>query len=254
VPVKLKSKIDKNGVVIDAAPLTDDGYAVNSIQAQTGPFDPSIKKSENLLPPITDETIGDRLSEKNISWAWYAGGWNQALKGQFGNNFQFHHQPFVYFKKYGPGTEGRKLHLKDEEDLFLAIQKNQLPKVSFFKPVGDENAHPGYSNVDSGDQKIEKLVQAIQKSKAWKKTLIIVTFDEYGGFWDPMAVPKIDRWGLGPRIPAVMISPLVKKGFVDHTNYETVSILSYLEKKYKLKPLSERDQNANPLQNIFAAP
>lgn len=250
-PEELKVTLDKQGLPEKAKPLTTDNFVVNTIQPQNPPFDGDGTHIEKRLPPLEYATIGDRLSEKKISWIWYAGGWNSILKGENPGNFQYHHHPFLYFKNYAPNTLGRKEHLKDEEDLIKAITQDHLPDVSFYKPVGVENIHPGYANISSGIDKIEKIMELLKKSKQWKNTLVIITFDEHGGFWDPKVPPKLDRWGLGSRIPAIFISPLVKKGFVDHTLYETVSILSFIEKKYSLQSLTERDKNANPLSGIW---
>jgi acid phosphatase len=126
-----------------------------------------------------------------------------------------------------------------------------LPAVAFFKPVGIENAHPGYADVTSADQKVRRVVEALQKTSLWKNTLVIVTFDEHGGFWDPKAPPKVDRWGPGARIPAIFVYEQGRRHFVDHTQYETTSILAFLERRFGLLPLTERDRDANPLLGIF---
>jgi phospholipase C len=97
----------------------------------------------------------------------------------------------------------------------------------------------------------QKLVDSIMHSKYWGETVIIITSDENGGRWDHVAPPKIDRWGPGSRIPAVIISPYAKKGFIDHTQYETVSILKFIETRFDLKPLTNRDAQANDLLNAF---
>jgi len=75
--------------------------------------------------------------------------------------------------------------------------------------------------------------------------------DETEFFADPIAPPKSDRWGPGSRIPAIFISPHVKRGFVDHTIYETTSILAFLEKRFEIEPLTDRKAKANPLSGIF---
>jgi phospholipase C len=87
---------------------------------------------------------------------------------------------------------------------------------------------------------------------AIEDTLIIITYDEFGGRWDHVAAPVMDQWGPGARVPAIFIGPMVKKGYVDHTPYEANSILSLIEHRFQLKSLSTRDANANPLTNIFA--
>ena len=80
---------------------------------------------------------------------------------------------------------------------------------------------------------------------------IIVAFDEGGGLWDHVAPPKIDRWGPGTRVPAIIVSPYAKKGFVDKTVYDTTSILRFIEWRWNLQPLGERDAKANNLLNAF---
>ena len=117
--------------------------------------------------------------------------------------------------------------------------------------VGDENEHPGYADVASGDAKAASLIDAIRKGPLWKNTAIIVTYDENGGFWDHVAPPKVDRWGPGTRVPAIVISPYAKRGFVDHTLYDTTSILKLIETRWHLAPLGERDGHANDMTNAF---
>jgi acid phosphatase len=230
--------------------VTADGYAVNTIQPFYQPFD--VKHMDNRLPPQNQSTIGDRLSEKSISWAWYAGGWNDAVAGhKTDDNFVYHHQPFVYYTKYAPGTKARAKHLKDEKDLFADLTANRLPKVAFFKPVGIDNQHPGYATILDADRKVEQVVEAIRNSPAWPSTVIIITYDEYGGLWDHVAPPMIDRWGPGSRIPAIIISPFAKKGHVDRTLYDTTSILKLIETRFNLTPLTKRDANANGLQGAL---
>jgi phospholipase C len=196
-------------------------------------------------------TIGDRLSEKQISWAWYSGGWKDAVAGHPSKNFQFHHQPFGYFSRYAEGTAERATHLKDETDFEVAIKTGTLPAVAFYKPIGDLNEHPGYADVLSGEQHIADLLAQIENSIQWKNTAVIVTYDENGGFWDHVAPPVKDRWGPGNRVPALIISPIVKRGFIDHSEYNTTSILKFIESRFQLKPLGARDASANDLINAF---
>jgi phospholipase C len=81
---------------------------------------------------------------------------------------------------------------------------------------------------------------------------VIITYDENGGLWDHVAPPKADRWGPGTRVPAVIVSPMAKRRFIDHTQYDTTSILRFIERRFNLKPLGSRDANANDLTNAFA--
>ena len=95
------------------------------------------------------------------------------------------------------------------------------------------------------------MVEKIRNSPAWGSTIIIVTHDENGGTWDHVAPPRIDRWGPGTRVPAIVISPFARKGFVDQTTYDTTSILKLIEERFGLQPLGDRDARADGLSNAF---
>jgi acid phosphatase len=162
---------------------------------------------------------------------------------------------FAYFANYADGTAAKAEHLKDITDFFAALKSDDehggLPAVSFVKPLGPDNEHPGYTDLMRGQQYVADLVAAVQKSDYWDSTAIIITYDENGGRWDHVAPPAIDRWGDGTRVPAIIISPFAKRGFVDHTQYDTTSILKFIESRWHLRPLGTRDANANNLLNAF---
>jgi acid phosphatase len=250
-PVNMIAKIDSSGHMISDGRVTPDKYVVNTSYSVNTPH-PKNAAPAALLPSQTMPTIGDRLSDKGVSWAWYSGGWDNALAGKPDPTFQYHHQPFVYFAKYADGTQAKKDHLKDETDFLSAAEKGTLPSVSFVKPIGIDNEHPGYSNVQHGESHAVQLINAVLNGPNGKDAVIIITYDENGGFWDHVAPPVIDKkWGPGSRVPAIIISPFAKKGYVDHTSYETVSILAFIEQRWGLKPLTDRDKKASPLQNAF---
>lgn len=243
-PEHLIARVDGAGRVTRDGAVTPDGFAVNTIQPRQGPHNPNIADEKLRLPPQDMPTLGDRLSDKNISWAWYSGGWNEANAGRHDPMFQYHHQPYAFFGKYGPGTPGRAAHLKDGREFIEAIVKGQLPAVSFYKPSGALNAHPGYASLMAGERHTADVLKLIEASPQWPKTLVIVTYDENGGLWDHVAPPKIDRWGPGTRIPALLISPFARKGHVDHTQYDTTSVLKLIATRFKLPPLGPRDAAA----------
>jgi acid phosphatase len=209
------------------------------------------------LPPQTQATIGDTLNAKGVPWAWYAGAWNtvsastpeartQIYRGKA--NFQPHHQPFNYYVAFDPlvQAEARTRHLRDFDSQFLAdAAAGKLPAVTFYKPQGSLNQHAGYANLSDGDTHIAEVIAKLEQSPQWKRMLIVVTYDENGGFYDHAAVPAGDRWGPGSRIPAIIVSPHAKKGFVDKTPYDTGSIIRFITHRWSLKPLPgtvERDQ------------
>jgi len=98
---------------------------------------------------------------------------------------------------------------------------------------------------------MREVIEKIRKSPLWRSTAIIVTYDENGGFWDHVPPPKEDRWGPGIRAPAVIISPFAKRHYVDHTTYDTTSILKLIETRFGLAPLGERDARAANLLDAF---
>ena len=253
-PAKIVATVDASGNLLTDGQVTPDGYVVNTSFTVNAPH-PSTADPSTLVPNQTLPTIGDRFNDKHISWAWYSGGWNNALGGAPDPTFQFHHQPFAYFANYADGTQAKKDHLKDEADFIDAAQNGTLPSVSFVKPVGINNEHPGYSTVQEGEAHTVELINDVLNGPNGKDAVIFITYDENGGFWDHVAPPVIDRkWGPGTRVPAIIISPFAKRGFIDHTQYETVSILSFIEARWNLKPLSDRDRNANPFENAFYFP
>ena len=234
--------------------ITPDFYAVNTFQPPYQPSaiapatgqDPAYANpaSASVLPAQTQQTIGDLLSTAGVSWAWYAGAWQAALNGQNASpvpNFQYHHQPFNYFSAYAPGTAARSAHLLDGGlggvNFIADIDAGKLPAVAFYKPQGNLNEHAGYTDVLDGDNHIANILAHLEKSPQWSDMLVIVTYDENGGFWDHASPPKGDRFGPGSRIPALIISPYSRKGLVDHTVYDTTSIIRFLTRRYGLPTL-----------------
>jgi phospholipase C len=259
VPENKRTVLDANNLPVEGKDgfitVAPDNYVINTAYTVNTPHPrPKAAAPDNtplLVPNLTDPTIGDRLTEKGVSWAWYSGGWNQALVGNADPNFQYHHQPFAFYAKYADGTAAKTEHLKDEQLFFSALAQDQLPAVSFIKPIGNDNEHPGYTNLVQGQQHVAGIVRAIRNSSAWRDTAIVITYDENGGRWDHVAAPKGDRWGPGVRVPTIIISPYARRAFVDHTQYETVSILKFIESRWGLAPLGSRDAAAADLTNAF---
>lgn len=250
-PASIRATLDDKGMLVKDGAVTPDGYVVNTSYTVNAPHPAKIKDPARLVPSQTLPTIGERLTQKGLSWAWYSGGWNDALAGHPHPVFQYHHQPFAYFAAYADGTDAKAKHLLDEEEFWKAVKEGTLPAVAFVKPIGPLNEHPGYADLISGQEHIAQMVAAIQASPQWKSTAIIVTYDENGGRWDHVAPPVVDRWGPGTRVPAVIISPYAKRGYVDHTQYDTTSILKFIERRWGLAPLGTRDAAVNDLTGAF---
>jgi acid phosphatase len=260
--------------------ITPDGYVVNTSQP---PYQPSgappaaggsldlADPARHPVPPMRERTIGDMLSAKGVSWTWYAGGWDEALAdgrrdpkaprtviyatGAGSPIFVPHHQPFNYHARFAPGTADRARHLKDEKDFVAAIDAGTLPSVAFLKPAGRYTEHPGLADVKTGDEHITTLLDRLRKSPQWPRMAVIVTYDENGGFWDHLPPPSgagwSDRWGPGSRVPAIVVSPFARRGFVDKTVYDTTSILKLITRRFNLDPLPGVREKVGDLTNAF---
>jgi acid phosphatase len=204
----------------------------------------------STLVPQTELTIGDQLDSKAVTWRWYAGAFTTTLAAavsdrQFptlpgaSTDYQFHHHPFNYYAKFDPvtGAAARQAHFDDETKLLADIAAGTLPQVVFYKPEGSFNQHSGYASVDAGDRHIADLIAKLEASPQFANMVIVVSYDENGGWWDHVAPPKGDRLGPGSRVPTIIITPFAKAGTVDHTQYDTASILRLIERRFDLQPL-----------------
>ena len=286
------------GAATPTAGILCGDYAVNTIQPFTQPY-PAGTAIGKRLPLLRNANIGDALSTKNVSWGWYSGGWDNAV----GNNgrdvlhpqgagwtngtgttcsnpatakaavfpycpdstFQFHHQPLGYYANFADNTVGRAEHLKDEEQFKLDAKKGNLPSVSFVKPVGSENEHPGYASESAGSDHLVDLLKTISASPQAASTMVVVTYDEFGGQWDHAAPPGTpanpgvhDIYGPGTRIPALILGPSLPASGVDHTSHDTTSILATIEHRFGLAPLTDstgaqtRDAYVNDLFSAYS--
>jgi phospholipase C len=245
-PPQVVASIDANGGMLKDGQVSPDSYVINTSRSVLL-HAPSDTNPKLLVPPQTMPHIGDRLDAKGVSWKWYSGGYADAAAGRVPQRFEFHHQPLAFFADLAPGTPGQGAHLKDLADLEADIANDTLPQVVFYKPIAKMNLHPGYTDLESGDEHLNELIVKLQKTAAYKDMLIIVTYDENGGFWDHVAPPKRDRWGPGTRVPLIAIGPAVKRGAIDHTQYETASILKTIEDRFGLAPLNDIDAKASNL-------
>jgi len=233
-------------------------YAVNTTQPFYQPYQPGTADGRRLPAlPLTTPNIGVGLSGAGVDWAWYSGGWDNAAgntSSQWYTNgagptcadphhysipvpatypycpdqlFQFHHQALNYFASYAPGTTARTQHLRDEGEFMQLASTStnrqcNLRPVSFVKPLGADNEHPGYTNETSGSQHLVNLIKAIEGSACKRDTLIVTTYDEFGGQWDHVTPPgqggaagPHDVWGPGTRIPALIIAPRLRDHFAE---------------------------------------
>jgi phospholipase C len=244
-PSGVLASVNAQGELLYDGAVTVEGCQV--VNTAYGALAPRPRFGGVTVPLQHAPTIGDRLTAKGVSWGWYAGGWNAAVAGRPEPFFQYHHQPFLYYAAYA--SSPARDHLQDEEDFLAAARDGTLPAVSFVKPLVDE--HPGYSTVIAAETHALALVQAVRAGPQWPRTAIIITYDENGGFWDHLAPPPGDALGPGVRVPTLIVSPYARRGFVDRTAYETMSILATIEHRFGLDPLTNRDASARDLAAAF---
>ena len=187
--------------------------------------------------------LPDLLEEKGISWKYYAK-----------ENVWMNGMQAIKHVRFGPMWE----KVQDPENFFDDVESGQMPQVSWVIPEEPYNEHPGAGkSVCAGENWFVHLVNTVMRSKYWKETAIVLVWDDFGGFYDHMVPPQYDIMGLGPRTPALIISPWTKRGdnpkggFIDHTEYEFSSVLRFIEDLHGLEPMTDRDRRASPLAGAF---
>lgn len=204
-----------------------------------------------FVPPSDVPTIGDALSAKNVSWRYYGGGFNDAVAGR-PNAYCPICNPMQYVSSIMTDPAARAEHLKDVVDLYADIANDTLPAVSFVKPSGLVDGHPLSSKLDLFEAFLRNIVERFEgKPELFEDTVILVTFDESGGYYDSGFIQPLDFFGDGPRVPLLVVSPQTRGGRVVHTYYDHVSILKFIERNWGLKPLSSRsrDNLPNPIHD-----
>jgi phospholipase C len=191
---------------------------------------------------VTYDTMRDLLDAQSVSWKYYV----PSQKTNFGklmNAFDL-----VYPVRYGPewGTNVSW----PETNIFSDISGNALPSVSWVIPEENNSDHPGTSQ-DKGPQWVASVVNAIGESSYWNSTAIVLVWDDWGGFYDNLAPVIMDYGGLGFRVPAIIISPYARPGYISKTPYEFGSILKYIEQNWNLGSLGTSDQRASSIIDSF---
>jgi phospholipase C len=186
--------------------------------------------------PCTDiKVLPDELKAAGISWKDYRGPneWVQPLRMVRHVRFSSMWNDVVSSDQFIPDLNAGK-----------------LPSVSWVTPPFPLSDHPPLS-VCKGENWTVRLMNAIMSSRYWKSTAVVLTWDDFGGFYDHVAPPHVDMYGLGPRVPAIIISPWARSGYVDHTTYEFASVLHFIETIFNVPPMTSRDANASDMLGAF---
>jgi phospholipase C len=210
------------------------------------------------VPPTNVRTIGEALNEKGITWAYYGGAYTAAVNLQqdpsttnpailigkaYCNICNFE----SYTNAIMGNTAQRTAHIKDTIDFFNAVDDGTLPSVTFVKPDGLLDGHPASSKEDLFEGMVKKIMDHLQANpELFASTALMITMDEGGGYYDSGYIQPLDFFGDGPRIPLIVVSPFTTGGHVNHTYADHVSILKFIERNWKLKPLTERSRDNFP--------
>jgi phospholipase C len=233
------------------------------------------------IPPSSVRSIGDELLAKDISWKYYGDQWNDyagvGTAGKAGfipeDKYQINYgaagstnplgvtitnsdeycnicNPFQYDTSIMSNEAVRAAHIQDTANLYADIADGKLPAVSFVKPSGFVDGHPSSSKLNLFEGFTEKIVEAVKANPTlWKDTAIMITFDEGGGYYDSGYVQPLDFFGDGTRIPMIVVSQFSTGGRITHEYSDHVSILKFIERNWKLNPVTfrSRDNFPNPI-------
>ena len=186
-------------------------------------------------------TMAELLQNSQISWRYYD------QKTNPHEHSLWNPLPgFVAFQQNPQLME----HLVPLGDFYNDIRNQRLPAVSWIVPTMEDSEHPP-ADAAQGMWHITHLINAVMRSPYWKDSVIILVWDDFGGFYDHVPPPDVDRYGFGPRVPAMIISPYSRAGSVCHTRFDFTSPLKLIEVRYGLKPLTDRDRDANDMVGCF---
>ena len=185
-------------------------------------------------------TMAELLGDSHVSWRYYDE-----------NNPKIHTlwNPLAGFISFEKNPKLMN-NLVDLGRFYSDLRDHNLPEVSWIVPTAVNSEHPpAYS--DQGMWHVTHLINAVMESSYWKDSVIILTWDDYGGFYDHVPPPNVDLYGFGPRVPALIISPYAKPGFICHTHFDFTSPLKLIETKFGLTSLTSRDRDSNNMLDCF---
>jgi phospholipase C len=209
------------------------------------------------IPPSSTPSIGDSLLAAGISWKYYGDQWNNYVNDPYQLNYGAQGattdeycticNPFQYDTSIMANASIRTAHIQDTANLYTDIQNGTLPAVSIVKPSGLVDGHPASSKLDLFEGFTQKIVDAVKANPSlWKDVAIFITEDEGGGYYDSGYVQPLDFFGDGTRIPLIVVSPFTNPGHISHDYSDHVSIIKFIERNWKLGPITNRSRDNFP--------
>lgn len=226
-------------------------YLLNNYNAGYN-LDGTVNTAPYTVPPQKSDyvTIGDELSAHKVSWGYFGEGYDN---GTVSSAYCGICDPMQYSASIMTNPALRRNVRHGLSDFIREAENGTLPAVSFLKP-GDDDGHPGYSTLAAFENFTARAIAAVQDNPAlWKTTAIFVTFDESGGYYDSGYIQPVSFFGDGPRVPMIVVSPYARRGAVDHTYDDHVSILKFIETNWRLHPLTSysEDNLPNPAPQAY---
>lgn len=197
-------------------------------------------------------TIFDRLDAAGVSWRVYV----QDLDGNATLHAptvpkartQMTRVPLLAYSRYLDDPKLRS-HIVPISQYYDDLVHDRLPAVSYVVPTVASGKAP--SSIGSAERFVRSVTDGLVESAAWSSSALFLTSDSWGGWYDHVAPPRVDQFGLGFRVPAVMVSPYARVGQVDHTVLDVTAILRFIEDNWRIQPLSGRDAQAPALETAF---
>lgn len=190
-------------------------------------------------PCFDFETIVDRLESSGIDWKYYA-----PSQGEFG--YQWSALDAIRHIRRGPLW---KTKVVSDSQFAEDARQGRLPAVSWLV-TGEASEHPPRSTC-KGENWTVHQINSLMSGTDWSTSAVFITWDDFGGFYDHVPPPMIDFYGLGPRVPLLIISPFARRGYISHHTLEFSSFLKFVEKRFHLPALTERDNNADAMLDAF---
>ena len=199
-------------------------------------------------------TIFDSLQERGISWKFYVQNYDPEITYRTVDEFppnraaQVIWVPLLNYARFIDDPE-LSSHIVDLNEYYEDLQNGTLPAVSFMAPSGPSEHPPQHPR--SGQTFVRTLINDLMRSDSWSSSAFLLTYDDWGGWYDHVAPPVVDEHGYGFRVPTLLVSPYARQGYTDSTVLDFTSILKFIEDNWGLEPLAERDANANSLASAF---
>lgn len=198
-------------------------------------------------------TIFDRLEERGISWKFYVQNYDPSityrdLPSDANRASQVVWVPLLNFDRF---IDDPKLssHIVDLGEYFTDLENGTLPSVAYIVPSGASEHPPG--SLLAGQKFVRKLIQALMSSEAWPSSAFLWTYDDWGGWYDHVPPPQVDAEGYGFRVPALLVSPYARRGYIESAQLDFTSILKFIEDNWDIEPLAERDATARNIVTAF---